>query len=60
MAKVNDTIYCDGCGVEILCQPFTLGGRIFCCEDCANGLPCRCGEHMEEEERRSPNPAMPG
>jgi hypothetical protein len=23
MAKVNDTIYCDGCGVEILCQPFT-------------------------------------
>lgn len=60
MAKVKDTLYCDGCGVEILCQPVVMGQWIYCCQDCARGLPCQCGERMEEEERRNPYPVVPG
>jgi hypothetical protein len=59
MAKENDTLFCDGCGVEIECQPLILGRGYFCCADCSEGLACSCGERMEEEDRRTPYPAVP-
>jgi hypothetical protein len=61
MANVENTIFCDGCGVEITCEPYLVGPQVYCCQDCAEGRPCGCGEHMElEDERRDAYPAAPG
>lgn len=46
----DELIWCDGCGVEISCGCVVVGGRRFCCQDCAHGIPCRCGERMEMDE----------
>ena len=52
MVKIEETLYCDGCGVEILLAPVVKEQRQYCCEDCARGIPCKCGERMELDERR--------
>lgn len=57
MSKTDNTIYCDGCGVEITWSPVIIGLRDYCCEDCREGLPCRCGERMEQEEERRGTPS---
>jgi hypothetical protein len=58
MAKVNDTRFCDGCGIEITCAPVVKNGLIYCCQDCADGLPCQCEALLEEDDRRKNYPAM--
>ena len=50
MVKLEETVFCDGCGVEILLAPFTKNRQEYCCEDCAQGYECKCGERMELEE----------
>lgn len=52
MVWIEDTLYCDGCGVEIELAPVKVHEQTYCCQDCANGLQCKCGERMELEERR--------
>jgi hypothetical protein len=52
MSRERDTVWCDGCGVEILWSPLIVDHRDYCCEDCRDGLPCECGDRMEAEERR--------
>ena len=47
MARINDTIWCDGCGVEILWGPLVTGKQSFCCQDCLEGRPCACGERLD-------------
>lgn len=61
MARDRDTIWCDGCGVEISWAAVVDQQLIYCCIDCQEGLPCRCGERMEmEDERRQPgSPGVP-
>ena len=60
MVWISDTLYCDGCGVEITCKPFTAGRRVYCCEVCAAGFPCTCEERLEmDEERRAPDLQIP-
>jgi len=60
MVKTNDVIYCDGCGIEIICQPYRKEQWVFCCKDCASGLVCDCGERMEQEDgHRSTDQAVP-
>jgi hypothetical protein len=60
MVKINDTLFCDGCGIEITCKPFTLSSWVYCCEDCATGKPCTCENRLEiDEERHNPYPEMP-
>lgn len=55
MAHDRDTHWCDGCGVEITWAPVVDLNWIYCCPECLNSLPCRCGERMEQEdERRQP------
>jgi len=49
----QETIWCDGCGVEIVWSPVREAGRNFCCDDCRYGLPCECGDDLEEAERRA-------
>ena len=50
MVKIKDTLFCDGCGVEILLSPVIKGHREYCCEECAQGYECECGLHMELEQ----------
>lgn len=65
MGSVEETIFCDGCGVEITWSPvivhpsgkglaaYAKKPRRYCCLACAKGLPCHCAERMElEDERR--------
>ncbi len=49
---VPETVWCDGCGVEITWSPVHDKSRTFCCEDCRDGRSCKCGERMELDERR--------
>lgn len=66
MACIEDAVFCDGCGVEITFSPVVvkdthLGLVIlaqrplrYCCQACAQGLPCSCAERLElEDDRRS-------
>ena len=41
--------WCDGCGVEITWGPVMFDMRAYCCQDCAQGYSCACGERMEME-----------
>jgi hypothetical protein len=53
MTRDRDTIWCDGCGVEITWVPLIIADRDYCCEDCAEGLTCGCEPPVElEDERR--------
>jgi hypothetical protein len=57
MVKRTETIICDGCGVEITWSPIVVNDRQYCCIDCSQGLPCTCGERMEEEDEYRNSPA---
>jgi hypothetical protein len=50
MVRRTETILCDGCGVEITWSPVVSNDRLFCCVECQQGLPCTCGDRMEEED----------
>lgn len=50
MVKLEDTVFCDGCGVEIPLAPVIKNEQEYCCEDCAQGYECTCAEQMEIEE----------
>jgi hypothetical protein len=54
MSRVDNTIYCDGCGVEITWSPIIIERRDYCCQDCLEVRPCKCGERTElDEDRRA-------
>lgn len=48
----DEMIWCNGCGVEISAGCVVVKSRTFCCQDCAHGIPCRCGDRMEMEDGR--------
>ncbi len=48
--RIDDTVWCDGCGVEITWAPVKSGQRLYCCQDCADGYECNCGARMEEDD----------
>jgi hypothetical protein len=64
--------FCDGCGVEITWAPFIVEPASaqpvrrrgeYCCQDCSEGLRCKCSERiLLDEERRKPSdlPDIPG
>ncbi|MGD8752750.1 MAG: hypothetical protein PVG14_15065 [Anaerolineales bacterium] len=60
MVRFNDTLWCDGCGVEIPWGEMIIGGKHYCCQDCFEGLPCECGERAEadDERREEETPAV--
>jgi hypothetical protein len=49
MVRIDDTTYCDGCGVEILLSPVMDEKRHYCCQDCLAGYECDCVEPVEIE-----------
>lgn len=48
--KLKDTVWCDGCGVELFWAPVCANERDYCCEDCRDGYVCNCGTRMEDDE----------
>jgi hypothetical protein len=58
MSNIEQTIFCDGCGVEVFWGPMIIGNKRYCCQDCLDGRPCRCGERqeMEDDHRTSSTP----
>ena len=55
MARHTDTIFCQGCGVEILWGALIAHKGYYCCQDCLDGRPCTCGERLEPgADRRGP------
>jgi hypothetical protein len=40
MGRIDDTVWCDGCGIEIPLAPTKRKDYKFCCQDCADSLPC--------------------
>jgi hypothetical protein len=54
MSRYDDTLWCDGCGVEITWVPIIKAGQAFCCQDCCDGIPCSCYRWSELDlDRRS-------
>jgi hypothetical protein len=54
MSQIEGTVWCEGCGVEITTAPYLKGGREYCCQDCARGWRCTCGDQMELDDERRP------
>jgi hypothetical protein len=52
MLRINDAVWCDGCGIEITWAPQVKGKRKYCCPDCLAERSCRCAERMEMEDER--------
>ena len=61
MSWFEEMTWCDSCGVEITWGPYVIEGRSYCCQDCARGYSCACGERMEldEELRNSGSETAP-
>jgi hypothetical protein len=55
MVQFDDSLFCDGCGVEIRWAPVIEKGKQYCCCDCRDGLECNCGAEMDEEQRGRKN-----
>jgi hypothetical protein len=55
MVRKTETILCDGCGVEITWVPEISGNHLYCCIDCQQGRPCKCGDRMDDEEEYRDN-----
>lgn len=56
MVRIDDTLWCDGCGVEILWAPVIYDRRNFCCEVCCRGEECDCALRLEEDDERRESP----
>lgn len=52
MAWYEESIWCEGCGIEITGRPVVVTKRIYCCQDCARGIRCNCSERMEMDDSR--------
>ncbi len=60
MARVDNILFCDGCGVEITWPPVVIAPGpedgpnaregVFCCQACAQGLKCSCANTMFEAD----------
>ncbi len=48
MVRYRDTLWCDGCGVEIRWKPIVKDQRSYCCKRCLNGEVCDCAEVLED------------
>ena len=51
MAQFSEEVWCAGCGVEITWGPVVREKRMYCCQDCADGIdedafPLQCGAHL--------------
>ncbi len=47
-----ETLWCDGCGIEISGPFVETPGKAYCCDDCRTGWGCACGDRLEWEQGR--------
>ena len=60
MMRYRETVWCDGCGIEITWAPQTEAQRHYCCTACFAGQPCDCAARLElDTERRAGALAQP-
>ncbi len=57
MVSFQDTLWCDGCGIEIIWEPIERDRLFFCCLKCQDGERCACDELDEDNLSDSHNPA---
>lgn len=50
MLRIDPTVWCVGCGVELTWSPVMVGKDRYCCQECAQGLKCNCGVRMEIDD----------
>ncbi len=55
MMRFDETLLCDGCGVEITWAPYNMGKKVYCCKDCYETRSCDCGERQEHDDERRNN-----
>lgn len=48
MVWFADTLWCDGCGVEISWNPIEASEQVYCCRKCFQGERCQCAEISED------------
>ncbi len=52
MPLIENTIWCDNCGVEISWGPIIVDKQYYCCQDCREGLLCKCSDRMDLDDDR--------
>jgi hypothetical protein len=50
MSNIEQTVFCNGCGVEITWAPIVKGNRRYCCEDCLVGRGCECATRQDLDD----------
>jgi hypothetical protein len=50
MVRIDETVWCVGCGAELTWSPVMVGKDRYCCQECSQGLKCDCGIRMEIDE----------
>jgi hypothetical protein len=48
MVRYRDTLWCDGCGIEIRWKSIAKDQRSYCCIRCMHGEVCDCDELLED------------
>ena len=59
MSRDEESIWCDGCGIEIRWRPLVVGKFVFCCTDCLHGRACDCLDRLEIEDERREGKSIP-
>jgi hypothetical protein len=54
MVRYQDTLWCDGCGIEITGEPVEKDRLFFCCHNCLDGEDCLCGENDLDHTQNIP------
>ncbi len=48
MVWYAETLWCDGCGVEIHWSPLESADLVYCCTKCLQGERCPCSDLPED------------
>jgi len=52
MVWIENTLWCDGCGAEIIGAAVVYKNKYYCCEQCRDGEECDCGAQQEASDER--------
>ncbi|MGD0707121.1 MAG: hypothetical protein ABSA51_01560 [Anaerolineaceae bacterium] len=57
MVWIENTLWCDGCGAEIIGAAVVFENKYYCCEQCRDGQECDHGAQQElaDEQRETPS-----
>ena len=62
MSRIENSLFCDNCGVEITWAPKVVEGFHYCCQDCYDGYECSCAQRVEldDDDRRGQDQPISG